>query len=124
MNEMKYAVSSTTWQPSVPKYWQWVGFTNQNKDGHSGREPLYAYIITIHNYMSCKRNVIENASNEVTVKKETKVRSDYRLSWWSWGWRRELLASSDAMEETLKNGNLNRPHVIVVNTGLVHVRNS
>ena len=33
-------------------------------------EPLYAYIITIHNYMSCKGNVIETASNEETVKKE------------------------------------------------------
>ena len=74
--------------------------------------------------MSCKPNVIENASNEVTVKEETKVRSDYRFSWWNWGWRRELIASSDATEETLKNGNLNRPHVKGVKTGLVHVRNS
>ncbi len=40
------------------------------------------------------------------------------------GWRRELIASSDAMEVTMKNGNLNRPLVIGVKTGLVHVRNS
>ncbi len=35
MTEMKYAVFSANWQPGVPKYnwvnWQWVGYTDQNR---------------------------------------------------------------------------------------------
>ncbi len=46
MNEMKYAVFSTNWQPGVPKYnwvnWQWEGFTNQNIYRHSSPEYTFS----------------------------------------------------------------------------------
>ncbi len=50
MNDMKYAVFFANWQPVVPKYnwlnWQWPGFTNQNRDRHSGPERTFQRRIT------------------------------------------------------------------------------
>ncbi len=47
-------------------------------------DPVYAYIITIHDYMSCRntKKYIENPCNVVKcIRKETEVRLDYRFSW-------------------------------------------
>ncbi len=64
MNDMNYAVFSANWQPGMPKYnwvnWQWVGFTNQNRDRRSGPEQTFSKeMIQINKYanLACFLNI-------------------------------------------------------------------
>ncbi len=73
MNDMKYTVFSANWQPGVLKYnwvnWQWAGFTNQNRDWHSGPECTFskennwlAFFFQINKYvnLACFLNICKH----------------------------------------------------------------